>query len=465
MAQCNDKGLERLLKILLVTIPNVFRESEIIDMTYLESMGILYVAGALRAQGYDVDCWDSIILGGIPGLKGYMQLNDFKDGAIYLGLNPNYLQYKIRQFKPDIIGMSLQHTSDYNLALAIMSTIKAEFPKVIIVAGGPHVTQNIKECVDNKYIDYAIMGEGEIAFPMLVQEIENGNMTPDIPGVCYENKITDFELIQNVDDIGIPAWGLLPMRGEYLHWCNAEGRKISIYSSRGCPYDCNFCSSKTLNKRKWRAHSVDRVLFEIDLLVKDFRVGGILFRDDYLNVDIARMNKILEGVINNKYGIMLEAANLRADNLPRETLELMKKAGFVRANLFPESGSQRVLNDLMNKNLDLGKFHKAVEDALDVGLNVGLCLMIGYPGETMDEINQTFKMAHKLKEKGVKYFQISIATPIPGTKMYDTCLQNGYIDSMKVDTFGYHVTAFDTEHWKGEDLIKLMEKEVMELNR
>ena len=451
------------MRVLLVTVPTVFKVGIPIDMTYLESMGILYLASALIVQGHEVECWDSIILGGIPGLKSHVTL-EISSEIRYLGIHPNYLQIKIRQFKPDIVGVSISNTSDWLLARAIMSSIKQDFPDITIIAGGPHVTQNIVECANCEYIDFAVAGEGEVALPKLVEEIGNGNMYPDIPGVCYKNHISSFELIKNIDDVALPAWGRLPMSAEFMHWCNGEGRKISIYSSRGCPFDCTFCSSKTLNKRRWRAHSVDRVIYEIDLLVNKFKVDGILFRDDNPNVDIDRYHSIMERIVQNEYNICVESANMRADNLPKETIELMKRAGFYRINLFPESGNQRVLSELMNKHLDLSKFHETAENILNAGLDLGLCFIIGMPGETMEEINQTIELARDLKKKGANYFQISIATPIKGTQMYQDCIDRGYIKDVGVDTFGYHMSSFDTEHWKGEDLVKLREAMIDELN-
>jgi anaerobic magnesium-protoporphyrin IX monomethyl ester cyclase len=445
------------MKVLLMSLPTISPRNDNEDITYGESLALLYLANALKAHGIDVELWDSIVLGAVAGLKGVMYRASL-DKKVVIGAFPGHIDFRIDEYKPDILGISIQFTSNYGVAKIIAKETKKKYPHIIIVAGGPHVTLDPASVIADKNIDYAIAGEGEITFPALIKAIEAGKMDPDIPGVWHKNKSMDFEIIDNIDNIAPPDWSLLPM--EFMFWCNSEGRILKLYTSRGCTFNCAFCSTPLTSKRRFRAHSPERVLAEIDWVVEKYDAKGVMFEDDNMTLNLNRFHDIMEGIV--KYELYLAARNFRCDLLPKETLELMKVAGFKEIWITPESGNQRVLNEVIGKHLDIGDVYQTLANIVDVGLSPAVGLVIGMAGETKAEIMDTIRFAFDLKDKGANKFWISIATPIKGTRLYDECIRRGY--KVEVDNFGYAMGSFDTEYWTAEELTQLRQEMMEDLN-
>ncbi|MDI6903873.1 MAG: radical SAM protein [Candidatus Bathyarchaeia archaeon] len=276
----------------------------------------------------------------------------------------------------------------------IIETSKKLDEKPVIV-GGPWASLYPYDALSNPSIDYVCVGEGEEEtfrdFLLCYPNVEK------VESIGYKAK-EEVKLnqrrpfISNLDSLPFPAWYLLKLR---------RYRRVSVVTSRGCPYNCIFCSDHTLLGRRWRARSVASVVSEIEMLVTEYGVKHITFGDENMTLIPERFEQICETLI--KKGVKAEfdaIQGVRADKLSPKLLELMKKAGFTEIIIAPESGSQRVLDEVIHKNLDLSVVEHVVRKCKEIGLRCGAFFVIGFSWETMEEIQETVKFADKLRGLG-----------------------------------------------------------------
>ena len=289
------------------------------------------------------------------------------------------------------LGISAPFTNNANIVKELAKKIKEVFPQKMVILGGvyPSLTPQDAFCSD---IDYYVVGEGER--PLL--DIASGKNPEQIQGVIAYGKscqkIACAKIIENLDEIPFPARNKLPMR-QYLSFCSPRRDRIktaSMITSRGCPYNCTFCSIHSITGFKWRMRSVDNVIAEIKLLVNDFGVEHIEFEDDNLTLDKNRMQEIAQGIIllNNKgANISWSAPNgVRVDMLDEELLKNIKESNCVFLNLAIESGDPDMLKR-MNKRLNLDKVLEIAQICKRLQINTNAFFMIGYPGETEESFN------------------------------------------------------------------------------
>ncbi|MDP2212196.1 MAG: radical SAM protein [Candidatus Aquicultor sp.] len=197
----------------------------------------------------------------------------------------------------------------------------------------------------------------------------------------------------------------------------------SIITSRGCPAKCIFCSIHSVWGRKFRARSPESVLEEIRHLRDDYGIQELQFEDDNLTFDATRAKSIFQGMIDLKFDILWTTPNgVAAYALDDETLELMKKSGCYRICLAIESGNKEVLNKIIRKPLRLPIVKPLIAKVKDLGIAVDAFFVVGFPGETREQMADTFKFANGIGAENVNFF---IATPYPGTKLYDVCREKG----------------------------------------
>jgi magnesium-protoporphyrin IX monomethyl ester (oxidative) cyclase len=213
-----------------------------------------------------------------------------------------------------------------------------------------------------------------------------------------------------------------PLRGEISKpW-------TIVTTTRGCPYNCVFCTVCILWGRTWRARSPKNVVDEIEDVVKTYRLKQIDFYDENMSLDRKRMAEICDLIVERGLRIEWFTPNgLRADTLDEPLLRKMKKAGCKKIRIAPESGVQRIVNDVIGKNLDLKTVEQAVVLCKKVGIKVGCFFVIGLIGETKKDIEETINFAAKLRRLGADSLIFSIAMPLYGTAFYEQAKQGGFL--------------------------------------
>ncbi len=311
-------------------------------------------------------------------------------------------------------------------AYEVARMVKGINPDCRVVIGGPHVSftarQTLREC---KAMDAVIMREGEITFRELVQAWDRGLPLKRTAGLAFrcnggiaKNPARPF--IKNLDTLPFPAWEKLPME-KY----NMNGRRFGmVMTSRGCPYDCIFCSSSQLCGKIWRARSPENVVSELKLLY-DSGIKEIEFMDDTFTLNNKRAEGICDAIIREGLDITWTCSS-RVNTINKGLAKKLKRAGCHTVYFGIESGSQEIL-DMIGKGISLEQSRKAVRIARDTGLSTLGSFILGLPGETLKSISRTVRFAKGL---GLGFAQFTTATPYPGTKLYTWAKSRGLLKTV-----------------------------------
>ncbi|KAA8921928.1 B12-binding domain-containing radical SAM protein [Thermoplasma sp.] len=391
------------MKILLLSPPTDSVIKSVIGTTG-PPLGLAYLASVAREQGDDVRIIDSIAM-------------DYTKGQVK-GL--------IKAYDPDLIGIT-STTSMIPDAYNIARFAKTYNSDIKIAIGGPHVTftpdTTLNESPD---IDYVIIGEGETVFSNLLQYLKGKKDLREVRGISYRNSggiviSPPEELIKDIDSIPMPALDLLPM-DRYV----ADRKRFgTIMTSRGCPYNCIFCSSSLQFGKRWRGHSTERVMAELRRLVYDYGLHEIEFLDDTFTLNMKRAMEIAHKIKEEKLDIRW-SASARVNLFSAEIAKAMKDSGAHTVYFGIESGNQKTL-DFIGKGITLQQAMDSVRKGNEAGLNTLGSFIIGFPDDTKEDVRNTIRFAKKVK---VMLAQFTIATPYPGTRLWHLAKSRGLIKTM-----------------------------------
>ena len=263
----------------------------------------------------------------------------------------------------------------------------------------------------------------------------------------------------DLDMLPMPARHLLPM-SLYLKYRSPHGAYVkhhpvtNMVTSRGCPAKCSFCSIHTVWGRRFRYHSAQRVLAEMEHLIEQYGVRELQFEDDNLTLNKPRMREICHAMIERKLGLTWTTPNGAAIwALDEDLVGLMRRAGCHHLTLAVESGSQEVLRNIIGKPLDLSRVRPIVNACRAEGMGVSLFFVVGFPGESKADIRKTFDFAMSLDVDQACFFT---ATPYPGTALFRQCVELGLLKT-PVDYTQLRVgrPAFGTAEWSAEELAEM----------
>ncbi|MCW4028336.1 MAG: B12-binding domain-containing radical SAM protein [Candidatus Bathyarchaeota archaeon] len=416
------------MKVLLINPPQTFYPGSEPPAGNLP-LGLMYLAAVLQKNGYQPEILDA-----------FMAAQDFqKTGeTLSVGLPFEEIKREIQKRKPDIVGIAGPFTSQIENALKVSALTKEVNPNILTVVGGPHVTLVPEEFLSEaKNVDIAVMGEGEYALLEIAQAHEGKKDLGDILGIAYrQNGVVTVNprrpFLQNLDELPYPAYDLVDME-QYLGdkkigYRSFQNRAISMVTSRGCPFNCCFCAVHLHMGQAFRAHSANYVLEHIQFVVDKYDVKNIFFEDDNLTLDLDRFESICDGIVARKIKIGWETPNgVRADRLNMELLKKMKRSGCKSVFVGVESGDQQILDNVVCKSLDLNRVVEFAKNAKEIGLKTGAFYIIGFPGETKENMQRTIDFALDLKRKYDVGMHLFAATPSYGTRLYDECKAKGYI--------------------------------------
>ena len=337
---------------------------------------------------------------------GYITAMLKSKGYNSVAIRDVYAKPKSISFKNfDVIGIYANTICFKRGTLPLLEAIKGSLFKGKIVIGGPHTSVLLDSIPD--YVDHVVVGEGEYAFLSI---IENSNTDR----IIKSERILDLDALPRVA-YEMYETSLYNLKFEEYSKCN---RVFTYSSSRGCPFSCTFCSSKNIYNRKWTAHSPERVLDDIQYLVKTFKVDGIYFREDNFTVNKNRVRKICQGLINRRIKIKWKCET-RVDT-SYEDLALMKKAGCVALYVGFESGSPKLL-EKFNKQISVEQSRKFIGDCNKLGIYIYGSFVYYSPYETLEDRQLTEKFIKSVKLDRVgknKYLAL------PGSEMYDDIIEN-----------------------------------------
>ena len=378
------------MQILLLSPPTISAVKAVVGTTG-PPLGLAYLASMVRDE-HDVRIVDSLA-------------EDYNYGDV---------ERIIKKYDPDVVGIT-STTSMIPDAYVIAKIAKRYNENVKIVMGGPHVTflpeRTFQEC---PYIDFIVRGEGELTFRELIDSLERDGDPSNILGLSINlrDKVRNNPprpLIKDIDTIPMPSYDLLPME-KY----QANGVRFgTVMTSRGCPFNCAFCSSSLQFGKRWRGHSDSRVIEELKHLHEKYRIREIEFLDDTFTLNKHRAIRIARRIVKEGLDISWSASS-RVDTFTEEVAEAMKKSGCHTIYFGIESGSRKTLN-FIGKGITPEQSISAVKKAKRHKLRALGSFVIGFPEETKEDIKKTIKFSKKV---GVDFAQFTIATPYPGTRLW-----------------------------------------------
>jgi anaerobic magnesium-protoporphyrin IX monomethyl ester cyclase len=338
-------------------------------------------------------------------------------------------------FKPSFIGISALFTPSYHNMLDIAAVARRLFPDSLIIAGGG-VPTNMYCTIfnDSPNFDALCYGEGEKPFLALVEAKDKKDLLQSHPSWITREKVKNndhfhHDFIEDLDEIPFFDYDLLDL-GDYrlnsivsiFPMANPK-LKMPVMTSRGCPHRCCFCSSHTVHGRKMRYQSLERVREDFRRLKEKYGADIMVFYDDHLMSDKKRVYEII--AIMKELGLTaFFPSSLALYALDRKMLEALKSIGVDDLVLSVESGSSRVLKEIMHKPLDLSIVKRVVNDCRELGIASDVYVLIGLPGETKQDIEDARVF---LRSIDATWIRINIATPLLGSEMLEICLQKGYL--------------------------------------
>ncbi|MBZ0105886.1 MAG: radical SAM protein [Sulfuricella denitrificans] len=386
----------------------------------------------------------------------------------------NHLQSaKFREFSPTVVAISAQFSPSYHSVIDLAEVSRSLFPEAMILAGGNLVTAMYRELfLDTGSIDAICFGEGELPLVELLAASDRHEvMARHASWVTREKALAPgnpFQhcFIENLDEIPFLDYDILDLDGYQLnptlsrYSVGAEvDRAISIMTSRGCPFKCTFCASHQAHGRRMRYYSEARVEQDIDLLIERYGVRSFIIQDDHFMGGKERPYNIVSAIKARQGSIFFQNA-LAIYALDKRFLTLLKEAGIDELVLPIESGSARVLKDVMRKPLKLDIVQRVLADCREAGIFTDCNIIVGMPGETMDDIDESRAF---LKSIYGDWFRVFIATPIPGSEMYDEAARNDYfvINPVKAN---YKRAVIETKDWTAEYIQHMTYAMNIELN-
>jgi len=363
-------------------------------------LGLLYISGYLNEQNIENHLFDAT----------------FSNQQEQL----NFIEEK----KPSVVAIYANLMTKINvvkLVKILNSEKKYGFPKIVL--GGPDVTYNLENYL-KAGAHYLVIGEGEQTMTELHQAIINKIIISEINGIAYlENdqvvKTPPREKIKDLTTLPLPNREGINISKYLQVWKDKHGKSsMTVSTQRGCPYTCKWCSTAVYGQ-SYRRRSAKLVVEELAILQEKYNPDSIWFVDDVFTVSHKWIKEFHSETKRQNIVIPFECIT-RAERLNDEILQFLKEAGCYRIWIGAESGSQKII-DAMDRRVNVNTVRDAIIKTNAIGIETGTFIMLGYPGENEEDINETISY---LKNANPTHFTITIAYPIKGTSLYSEIKKN-----------------------------------------
>ncbi len=358
-------------------------------------LNLAYVAAVSEARGHEV----RIIDGEAEGMTFKKTIGE------------------VMAFDPDIVGMTAT-TPFYHLACELAKGIKEANSGLPIIIGGPHISI-LKEKSFDKPFDYAFLGEAEESWPIFLERFEKGEDLSGVKGLLFRDgnvvRSTGMsEPLNDVDSIPFPARHLLKADRYRIGTMRGMKRFTTIMTTRGCPFKCIYCSTKVFGNRV-RRRSVQSVIEEIESVISKHNIRHFIILDDTLTLDRMHIADLCDAIERERLSITFEGST-RADLVDEGLIAKMAKAGLIRLSFGLETVDPEIRR-LIKKEVPLASYSTANRLTNKYHIETLNSVMLGLPGETRETIAKTLAFLSSAKE--IHQANFSIATPYPGTELYE----------------------------------------------
>jgi len=442
------------MRILFISHPITIEPGHEENFGAYPPLGLAYIAATLENAGHEV----KIIDGFAEGIHVKQQCDD----RIKIGLKDESILAQIKEFVPNIVGISNNFTTFYEDAHDLAALIKINFPEVILVGGGNHITQEHEKIMDKSYFDMIVRGEGEYPMLEMVDHLERKKSFNGIKGLVWREKDGTVKVNEmrnppeKLDEIPFPAYHLLNMN-LYIHQKTRNFAYCMAYpighmmTSRGCYYSCTFCST-VKHFKTFRIRSPENVLDEMEFLVKNYGIKEFHFHDDSYLCDPKRAMAISEGIIERGMKIYWQASQgVTVWGLKPQMLPIMKESGMYRLGLPIETGSQKTLK-MIKKPVKLKKTLEIIKECNRLGIYTHGNFIIGFPYETQEDIQMT---AEYINKSNLDFVKLLICQPLAGAELYGVYSQEGLLGDIPIASSTYEKTKYNTTVFSALELNEL----------
>jgi anaerobic magnesium-protoporphyrin IX monomethyl ester cyclase len=432
-------------RIVLLRPPSVFSKSSF-SVPVTMPLALAYLAAGLRERGHAVDVIDAL------GEDIEHVGTSYSEKVLYRGLSTPDILKRIPR-NADALGITTMFSQDWPHIEDMINAIGREFPDMPIIMGGEHATATSRYTLEScPPVRYIAIGEGEETLADFADFLDNKKRLEDIPGLAFrkdDNTIVSNPpraRLRDLDQQPWPAWDLFDLE-PYFETGEGHGvergRSMPLVATRGCPYQCTFCSNPTMWTTRYVMRSIPRVVDEIEYYLKHYRADNIDFYD---LTAIIKKDWILSFCQEIKSrGLRFSwqlPSGTRSEAMDEEVMREMASSGCMNVTYAPESGSVRTLNEI-KKKVSLPRLCDSIRHAKENGIFVKSNFIIGFPRETRIDILQTLWTVVKFAWMGVDDVPLYAYSPYPGSELYEYLRGTGAIPQMDRKYFESLMTFMD----------------------
>jgi radical SAM superfamily enzyme YgiQ (UPF0313 family) len=413
-------------------------------------IGLAYVAASLREAGHEVTIVDTTG----EAVDRFTPL-DGDPVLLRRGLSDDEILERIGP--SDLIGFGLMFSQDWLPARGLIAKVRARYPKAVLVGGGEHFTaEPVGALLDSK-LDYVLEGEGDRAICDLVEHLEGRRALADVAGCWHRTpegivQRTDAKVrVRDIDSLPWPAWDLVPVEsyldGGFMVGVD-RGRSMPMNATRGCPYQCTFCSSPTMWTTRYVTRAPADVVAEIKHYVERYGATNFDFQDLTAIVKKEWVIEFAEHLERSGLRITWQIpSGTRSEALDEDVLPLLVRSGCTNLTYAPESGDEETLRRI-KKKIKPERMVQSMRAAVRAGCNVKANFIFGFPGDTYRSVLRTFGFLARIAVAGVHDISIAPLRPYPGSEIFRELQAAGTIPARLDDAY-YRSLAMGTENLPG----------------
>lgn len=435
-----------MARILLLRPPSVFARAAY-SAAVTPPLATAYLAASLRAEGHEVRVLDA--LGAAVDHIG----PSYAPGICYRGLRDESIVERAQRAAPDGIGITATFSQDWPHIRRTIAALRRALPAVPIFVGGEHATAAPEHVLETSPgVDVVALGEGEGTVVDLAAWCDGRLALEDVPGIAHRDargavrRAPRRARLRDVDALPWPAWDLVDLDP---YWRVGEGngvergRAIPILATRGCPYQCTFCSSPQMWTTRYVMRRPERVADEIEHWVGTYGIENVDFADLTAIIKRSWILAFCAEMRRRALGVSWQLPNgTRSEALDREVLHALRDAGCTNLSYAPETGSARTLAAI-RKKASLAAMTESIREAKRNDLSVKCNFVIGFPRETRRDVLETIAFALRLAAMGVDDAGLYLFSPYPGTEDFEYLRSTGRIGALDDAYFASLTSTMD----------------------
>ena len=443
MALLSERSSSESSPVCLIRAPTVetFRFA---TTSITPPLGLAFIAGALEAAGERVAFIDAVAEA--PDtfrryFKGYL-----------LGLAFDEVAERVPA-DAKLVGISVIFTHEWPAAVRLIDAIKRRHPHLRIVLGGEHITSMPEFCLRTSRADFLVLGEGEETIVELVRALDTGASLDDVDGIGFragDDVVVNARRARTlaVDDIAWPAWHHIDLdtynERRWMGGMYTSTKSVPILATRGCPYQCTYCSSPNMWTPRWIPRDPAKVADEIQYYYENLGARNFPFQDLTAIVRRQWIIDFCHELLDRKLDITWQLpSGTRSEAIDEEVAELLRRTGMINMAYAPESGSDET-REFVKKRMNTDRLFESIRAAVKSDLNVSVFLVVGFPHDTEEHLRANLPFVDKLAEIGITDIAIAFYMALPGTEIFNSLYDSGKI---KIDeTYFRHILA-STSLW------------------